>query len=439
MTEPSSQQHTLATLQQTLSESIAVAKQHRDASVGTRKELVDGTKQLQKHLKTVVGDADTTSLAKTVIQQYRDAMDQLTKRCKQAEASVVTAQTLLIELEPDITQQQQQVQQLLTTVATLTQEVESATANNNSTAAAASNTTTTPNDAAAQEELQQLRQEIQEYEIEFRSLKNQDITIRTLEDRITELQSSAATALEQAVAAVQVDAQSELHATTEDLQSQLAECQAQTQHYKVQWQSELAFREATQSSLHASDNVVAQREAAWDAQRLLLQSEIQRLQESTTNQQHRSVAAAPRSGSNNNNNNTEEAVLERNAYEAEVRNIEYSFVRSCCCCIADSLTHSLTHSRTHARTHSLAPSCRSYIARRTRGHEYSSPAGFTGATRTSRPGSGRGGPGTRHVATTDTRLASHGRHSRTNGPSGTTSRTDRDDATGIADSQTFRV
>ena len=110
----SSQQHTLATLQQTLSESIAVAKQHRDASVGTRKELVDGTKQLQKHLKTVVGDADTTSLAKTVIQQYRDAMDQLTKRCKQAEASVVAAQTLLIELEPDITQQQQQVQQLLT-------------------------------------------------------------------------------------------------------------------------------------------------------------------------------------------------------------------------------------------------------------------------------------------------------------------------------------
>eukprot|EP00957_Ditylum_brightwellii_P027193 2055431-Ditylum_brightwellii.AAC.1 len=43
---------------------------------------------------------------------------------------------------------------------------------------------------AEREELIQLRSEVAEYEVEFRGLKNQDITIRKLEAKIVELQEN---------------------------------------------------------------------------------------------------------------------------------------------------------------------------------------------------------------------------------------------------------
>ena len=45
--------------------------------------------------------------------------------------------------------------------------------------------------AAEREELIQLRREVAEYEVEFRSLKNQDITIRRLEGKIAEMEKSS--------------------------------------------------------------------------------------------------------------------------------------------------------------------------------------------------------------------------------------------------------
>ena len=49
---------------------------------------------------------------------------------------------------------------------------------------------------AEKEELIQLRREVAEYEVEFRGLKNQDITIRKLEKKIEDMQTSNAEELE---------------------------------------------------------------------------------------------------------------------------------------------------------------------------------------------------------------------------------------------------
>jgi homeobox protein cut-like len=127
------------------------------------------------------------------------------------------------------------------------------------------------------EELLQLRQEVAEYEVEFRSLKNQDITIRKLEARIQELQQGGKeefeSRLEQAMHEL---ADTEGRRTAEALEREAA-MERKVQSLELQLKAEMAGRVATQAHLLEASEGAGEREAAWEAQRRILVDDSERL------------------------------------------------------------------------------------------------------------------------------------------------------------------
>jgi homeobox protein cut-like len=98
--------------------------------------------------------------------------------------------SLLGTATEQIRNQQAQISQLLRTVEQVNKEMTNMEAH----ASAPSAPSMSRDD---REELLQLRREVAEYEVEFRGLKNQDITIRKLEAKIAELEDGAQESLAQ--------------------------------------------------------------------------------------------------------------------------------------------------------------------------------------------------------------------------------------------------
>lgn len=182
---------------------------------------------------------------------------------------------------------------------------------------------------AEKEELIQLRREVAEYEVEFRSLKNQDITIRKLEARITEFQEGGKEEFESNLeSAKQELAETEGRRTAEALEREAA-MERRVQTLELQLKAEKAGLAATNVHLLEASEGSGEREAAWEAQRRILIDDAERvrlnLHEATRERDFlrlkvaaieggRAQPVAPSSGGIQ----MADLLSEREAYEAEV-------------------------------------------------------------------------------------------------------------------------
>jgi homeobox protein cut-like len=352
---------------------LAQCKESRDASLSARKHLADTTKQFKRSVKAAetassalatsntpetAGQsvAEVESLAKQcrlTVKSYQEEIDNLTRRCKASESAYSSLGHALQELpnpaavlELTLTQmnaQQAQMAQLLKTVTRSNEELHSqeqekqrykkeldAATKSKSSASNAASSSYSKDD---REELVQLRREVAEYEVEFRSLKNQDITIRKLESRIGELQTSGEEEFKQELSKAKEElAETEGRRATEALEREAA-MERRVQTLELQLKAEQAGRDATQEYLFEADEGVSQREAAWEAQRRILVDDSERVRESLQaavrerDELRLSVAAVQGDGRSRSSGPTpppsggislSDLMLERKAYEAEV-------------------------------------------------------------------------------------------------------------------------
>jgi homeobox protein cut-like len=303
----------------------------REASLQARKHLSDRTKVLKKCVKQVEGSnapgVDNFSKeCKATIKAYQEEIDQMTKRCKSAETNWSTLLQSLGDL-PDPSQLLQMLQneqdQLLQNIEQLQQQLK-----DNKPSSTASSSLS----HSEKEELMQLRREIAEYEVEFRSLKNQDITIRKLETKIQELQNNAAQQLQDELAKLQADLlESQRRASSEALDRE-AVWERKVQSLQLQLDAERAGAQAAHAQLWHTADGVSQREAAWDAQRRILVEDAERWRE----QAHKltrerdelamQVEAIPARGIATPPPSMGDWTAERKAYEAEVSTISIGFL-----------------------------------------------------------------------------------------------------------------
>jgi homeobox protein cut-like len=283
---------------------------------------------------------------------HTEEIDNLTRRSKATESAfdkltqalhdVQDPSSLLLEATEQLNSQQQQILQLA-------QKVDEASKENASLdsklqksikecQAAKSSAAVNSSSKEEKEEIIQLRREVAEYEVEFRSLKNQDITIRKLEKRIEELQEGGAAEFEAKLeAAKQELAETEGRRTTEALEREAA-MERKVETLQLQLKAEAAGRAATNTHMLQASEGVGEREAAWDAQRRILVDDAERmrvmlheatrerdelrlkvaaLDGSTTGQP---AATAPSSGGIS----MADLLNERKAYEAEVSELSHT-------------------------------------------------------------------------------------------------------------------
>jgi homeobox protein cut-like len=294
-------------------------------------------------------DALSKECRKTV-KGYQEEIDNLTRRCKASEQAYAVVCNKLVEL-PDpasllaacqrrIEAQNAQLAKVFETVEKVNSELEEANQSNASYKKQLADLQKSSSTNAAgefsneeREELIQLRKEVAEYEVEFRSLKNQDITIRKLEEKILELQTAGAESIENSIAKAREElAMTEGRRAAEALEREAA-LEAKLQTLELQLRSERAGREATENVMLQADEGLCRREAAWDAQRQILVHDNERVRESlqtvsrerdelrmklsalnNTTTANASITTPPPSG----NFSKQDLMLERNAYEAEV-------------------------------------------------------------------------------------------------------------------------
>jgi len=347
-------------------------KESRESSQAARKQLAETTKLLKRAVKTVetsgkalgsnqsdetvaatVKAIETLSKqARVTVKSYQEEIDNLTRRSKATESAfdkltqalhdVQDPSALLFDATEQLNSQQQQILQLA-------QKVDEASKENLSLdsklqksikecQAAKSSAAANSSSKEEKEEIIQLRREVAEYEVEFRSLKNQDITIRKLEKRIEELQEGGAAEFEAKLeAAKQELAETEGRRTTEALEREAA-MERKVETLQLQLKAEAAGRAATNTHMLQASEGVGEREAAWDAQRRILVDDAERmrvmlheatrerdelrlkvaaLDGSTTGQP---AATAPSSGGIS----MADLLNERKAYEAEVSELSHT-------------------------------------------------------------------------------------------------------------------
>jgi homeobox protein cut-like len=300
-----------------------VWKAQKEQSLQTRKVLAETTKQFKKSVKIaeqaviqlnndasnsttdiVITSMDALSNeCRSTIKLYQEEIDSLTRRCKNVEQEYQSIYTQLRDV-PDptlifnhcneiISSQYQQMTQLLSTIESLNQELqkseklnteykeknhqlEESIRNNNNNSNSNSKTNLSNEE---RDELINLRKEVTEYEIEFRSLKNQDITIRKLEEKIIELQN----ANEENVRVAIENAKEEIVQTEGKRITELLEretiLQAKVQTLELQLRSERAGREISQNNLLRVDDRVTNQEAVWEVQRNILIDDNERVRE----------------------------------------------------------------------------------------------------------------------------------------------------------------
>eukprot|EP00984_Skeletonema_dohrnii_P026027 scaffold15287_cov67-Skeletonema_dohrnii-CCMP3373.AAC.1 len=114
---------------------------------------------------------------------------------------------------------------------------------------------------AEREELIQLRSEVAEYEVEFKGLKNQDITIRKLEAKIEQLEKDREHELQTELSKAREElAEVEGRRATEALERE-AITSRKVQSLELQLRAERAGREASASQLLAAEDGLGEHEA----------------------------------------------------------------------------------------------------------------------------------------------------------------------------------
>eukprot|EP00980_Cylindrotheca_fusiformis_P007860 scaffold1669_cov129-Cylindrotheca_fusiformis.AAC.71 len=341
----------------------AQSKEAREQSLTARKQLADTTKQFKKSVKNVeqagstLGSSNTDDnaaatvkaiemLAKNcrqTVKAYQEEIDNLTRRCKTSENAFSSLAQSLGE-NPDpysvlsaavhlVNNQQMEISQLSRSVEDLKKEKISLEKNSTKKDFSKQDSSLSK---AEKEELMQLRREVAEYEVEFRSLKNQDITIRKLEARIVELQTGGEEEFQQKLEKAREElAETEGRRTAEALEREAA-MERKVQTLELQLKAERAGRAATNAHLLEASEGVGEREAAWEAQRRILVDDSERvrlsLHEATRERDELrlklgaleggkgKLQSAPASGGIQ----MADLLSERKAYEAEVSELAHT-------------------------------------------------------------------------------------------------------------------
>lgn len=205
-------------------QSLAASK---ETSLKARKQLGELTKSLKRAVKTAETEVTPENVKilagefKTTIKSYQEEIDSLTRRCKTAESTFLSFYQAIYECEDPsliigeclrmMEGRDSQIDNLLRGMEELNvelegmvderkkyaelekqleakdKEIEKLKADGGGEGGSGDGGSLT---LAEREELIRLRSEVAEYEVEFRGLKNQDITIRKLESKIAELEEN---------------------------------------------------------------------------------------------------------------------------------------------------------------------------------------------------------------------------------------------------------
>lgn len=347
-------------------------KDSRELSQAARKHLADTTKSFKRAVKTVetsgktLGSSQTeenlagaikaieavSKQARITVKSYQEEIDNLTRRSKGVESAFDKLTNALHDLQDpsgvlvgateQLNAQQQQIYRL-------TQKVDEVSSENSSLdtklqksiqdeRTAKSSAAANSSNKEEREEIMQLRREVAEYEVEFRSLKNQDITIRKLEKRIEELQQGGEEEFHSKLeAAKQELAETEGRRTIEALEREAA-MERKVETLQLQLKAEAAGRAATNNHMLEASEGAGEREAAWDAQRRILVDDAERvrvmLHEATRERDELRLKVAALDGSSDGKSSTvapssgginmADLLNERKAYEAEVAELSHT-------------------------------------------------------------------------------------------------------------------
>ena len=214
-----------------LDKSAAATKSNNAQSQTARKALAESTKAFKKCLKSTEAAISTTdeqksqfqklsASSKGIVKCYQEEIDKLTKRCKASDTLVLDLQKGLTDIPDPVPLLKSAVEHLESTSGQVThllkgmEEIQQELENKDKNNIENKNTNNILKDATTKiqqlekelknaslssqneksfmskedkEELIELRTEVAEYEVEFKTLKNQDITIKKLNTKIEDL------------------------------------------------------------------------------------------------------------------------------------------------------------------------------------------------------------------------------------------------------------
>jgi homeobox protein cut-like len=150
-----------------LDQQYSELKEAKGLSITGRKKLNEATKLFRS--KTKVEQAETVH---EILKAYQDEIDQLSRRSKSSESAFVTLYKSISECLDPIPV----IENLLTVQSQVCLSL----------CLCLSLTPLPPKVAAQNYEIQRLRSELSQYDLEFQQLKNQDVTIRRLETQIAD-------------------------------------------------------------------------------------------------------------------------------------------------------------------------------------------------------------------------------------------------------------
>lgn len=323
----------LETRKTSLDKAITAAKANNTQSQSARKLLAESTKSFKKCIKTTeqsisMNDEEKgqfqklSSSCKDIVKSYQEEIDNLTKRCKASDSLVTDLNKGLNEIMDPVPLMKNaaehldsmsgQVSHLLKGMEEMQRELEfkhkeysqsikghndemfqlkklleEANSKNKLLEKELKSVKTESSShqkksymsKEEKEELIELRKEVAEYEVEFKNLKNQDITIKKLNAKIEDLIANQEEELQRELKKAQEHlAQTEGRRATEALEREAAMAR-KLDSLELELRAERAGIEATQASLLEADEGMNEREAAWEAQRQILVDDADRLRE----------------------------------------------------------------------------------------------------------------------------------------------------------------
>ena len=294
----------------------------REQSQAARKSLSEITKKFKRSVKAcenvlatdslVQSDVKTnvtslTNQCRTIVKAYQEEIDALTRRSKSSDSAFLNLYQSLYEL-PDpasilhplleyIHRHQEQEESMKNRIEELEidlkdsniqngelkkiiHEMGQETSPDGKTKSIDSNSyNSKSSDNENNEELLNLRKEVAAYEIEFRSLKNQDITIRKLEAKITQLEEKSERELAEALSKAEEKLQeTQVRRASEALERE-GKMERKLHNLELELRAERAGRNARAVKDFDASEGANEREAAWEAQRQILVDESERLRD----------------------------------------------------------------------------------------------------------------------------------------------------------------
>eukprot|EP00903_Cladosiphon_okamuranus_P005839 g5780.t1 len=206
----------------------------KDASLTRRKHLAELTKEFRKK-----PDHDKVSGVQRLVKAYQEEIDALAKRSRASDSAFFSLYKALYEA-PDPAQALERM------------------------------ASERPRAAASELEVQKLQAELAEYEEEFSKLKNQDITIRRLEDKIAEFEEGAEAKVEEEAEARSKELQEAADAKMEAAREREAQLEKSLQASEDMLAEARQAADGLEGRLFESSRRAQEAEAAWEVEREIL-------------------------------------------------------------------------------------------------------------------------------------------------------------------------